>query len=203
MRVITKLIRQLFIIFIFTLLTGCSIFSPVKTDYTTYVINTMPDVVRKSSRSHKTLYVSPVTAEPLFATDEMAYTASPYQVEYFAKNRWAEDPAKMLQPLVVRTLQKTHHFHAVTFTSGPIRYDYILNVHLLKLIQVFRANSSYEVATIYAEIVNAKTGRIIAAKEITTEQTAYCRTPFSGVIAANKAVAITLQKLARFCLKVM
>lgn len=182
------------------LLTACSILPPVKTDnYTTYVFNSIPNNTNKSY-GHKTLYVSQVTADPLYSTSEMAYSTHQYQVEYFAKNRWSDTPAKMLRPLIIQSLKNTKHFHAVTSSTGPIRYDYMLNIQLLELRQLFISHSSFVVFKINAEIIDMKTNQIIASKTFTTiEGARYC-SPLGGVIATNKAVNATLNELDHFCI---
>ncbi len=180
-----------------TTLSGCSMLSPVKSDYTEYVINAMPDSTGKGY-GRGTLYIAPITAAALYNTDQMAYTSHLYQVEYFAKNKWSEPPAKMLQPLVLQTLQKTHYFHAVTSATVAVNTDYVLNIELLELRHIFTSCSSYVVVKVNAEMINAKTGRIIASKKISTEVSAHYPTPFSGVIAANQATAAMLAKLAAF-----
>src|SRR5258708_2281140 len=108
------------------LLSSCSLLSPVKNDYTTYVINTMPCVMKKAYHP-VILFVTPVDADSLYSTDDMAYSTQCYQVDYFSKNKWADAPARMLQPLILQTLRCTHHFHAVTTSPNAIRYHYILN----------------------------------------------------------------------------
>src|SRR5437763_916715 len=109
----------------FILLSACSLLPPVKSDdITNYVLNSIP-CVRHHSRHCINLYVATIVSYPLYDTDNMAYSTHPYVIEYFAKNKWADTPARLLRPLVVKTLQDTHYFHAVTTSSNSIRYDYV------------------------------------------------------------------------------
>jgi cholesterol transport system auxiliary component len=198
---IIRILRlNVFFMLIF-LLTSCSILSPVSTDnYTTYVINSTPKIIRKSN-SHGILYVNMVKADPLYETNAMAYTSQAYQVDYFAKNRWAETPAKMLQPLILKTLQNTHYFHAVTSSTNSVSYNYILNIRLIELRQIFYIHSSSVIFSIHAEMINTRTGQITASRDLTTELPVRNMTPRGGVAAANQAVAMTLKKLAYFCFR--
>lgn len=192
-----------FSLLIVLLLSSCSIFPPVKTDnYTSYVINTVPDVTRQSS-GHKTLYVSQVAANPFYDTNEMAYSTQPYQVDYFAKNKWSEPPAKMLRPLIIQSLQNTKHFHAVTSTTSSVSYDYILNVKLIELRQLFICKSSFVILKINAEIINARSGKIIASRRFVIRKSVRYLSPFGGVVAINKAVEEMLKELDHFCMKVI
>lgn len=198
----TNIRLLLFFIPTFVLLSACSFLQPVKTDYNTYVLNTVPYPEVKPCR-HITLIVTPVEADPLYDTDNMAYTNQPYHVDYFAKNKWADTPARMVQPLLLQTLRNTHHFHAITTSRNALRYNYVLNTKILELRQVFKCNTSYVIFRIHAEIISAKTGQIIAAREFTDIEEARQLSPQGGIPAANIAVANVLSQLAHFCITVM
>jgi cholesterol transport system auxiliary component len=186
---------------ILTLLTSCSVFSPVKTRiYNNYVINQIPHVTKRPYGKY-ILFVNPIKSNPLYDTNGMAYTAHPYRVEYFAKNRWADKPSKMLQSLISKSLQNSQFFNAVTSSAGnKIRYDYILNVQLTELRQVFLMHSSYVIFSIHVEIIDTSTYKIVASKELKTEVPVRIRSPLGGVISANQAVSITLKRLVNFCI---
>jgi cholesterol transport system auxiliary component len=193
-------LKFLFIILMIALLSSCSLLSPLKADYTTYVFNTLPCKV-KYSPANITLFVATVSADPLYETDDIAYSSHPLQVEYFAKNKWADTPARMLRPLIINTLQGTRHFRVIT-TSQNTQYDYILSAKIEELQQVFTAHSSYVVFRLHVEIINPKTGRIVRAREfISSKITCQC-TPYSGVVAANRAITQVLAELANFTNKI-
>lgn len=196
---IRELIKFILIMVMFTL-AGCSLLSPVKTDnYTSYVISSIPHVAVRPDHS-STIFVSPVDANPSYITDDMAYTEQQYHIEYFAKNKWLNPPAIMLRPLIAKTLRNTKHFHAVTTSARLIQYDYVLNTKILELVQVFSCGCSFVRFKLYAEIVDAKTGRIIATKEFAATVDAPPN-PYGGVVAANQAVEIVLNQLASFVVK--
>lgn len=193
----------LFTAWLILFLTSCSIFSPIKTQsYNNYLLNEIPSV-SKNKRHPITLFVSPVDADSLYNTNAMAYTAHPYQLDYFAKNKWADTPAKMLQPLIVQTLNNTHYFHAVTTSANVTTSDYILNTKILELRQLFFLHSSRLIFRLNAEIINAKTGDVIANKQFLIDNNVNQYGPYGGVIAANNAVAIVLKQLSSFCVKVI
>jgi cholesterol transport system auxiliary component len=183
------------------LLSACSVFSPVKTEpTTTYVLNTTP-AVRAHYPSHLTLLVSLPEANQIDDTKKMVYSLNHYQVAYFAKNGWAESPARMLQPLIVQTLQKTHYFHAIGTSMVGSHYDFILNTQLVKLQQNFYSNPSVVQVTLRAQLVRTSDARVIAAKEFTASEPAPQNNPYGGVLAANDAVADVLAQLARFVVR--
>lgn len=194
-----KWIRYMFLALIAALNTSCSMFSPVKVaPSTTYVLNKVPQpVTKKPTRQISVLVTQPMT-DNIYGTSQMVYSTRPYQISYFAKNRWAEPPAQMLQSLMIQTLQKTHYFHAVSPALG--NYDFILNSQLIELRQVFFANRSYVHLTVRTQIVSTTTNNVLASKEFSIVQPAPQSSPYGGAVAANYAMANLLNQWAYFCL---
>jgi len=193
--------RFIVLITIISLLSGCSVFGPVKGPTKTYVINTVPCAVHTKSKSATTLLVSAIESNAAYDTTQMVYSEHPYQFAYFAKNSWAETPAQMLQPLIVQTLQNTHHFHAVTTSHSLAKVNYVLNTQLIELKQVFSPCKSEVHLKLRVQIMSAANFHIVATKEICVIEPAPQRNPYGGVVAANKAVANALSQLADFCLR--
>lgn len=192
--------KQLFLLVIFSLLTGCSFFTVKTTPDSTYILSDLPKAP-KSHPSGLTLLVSPIETDPVYNTAQIAYTNKPYQISYFSKNGWAQPPAQMLQPLLVQTLQNTHFFHAVT--TATLQYDYALTVHLVELRQIFLCQSSFVRMKLRAQIMSAATGKIAGTKTITIIRNAPSNNPYGGVIAANRASSDALFQLARFTLRTL
>lgn len=192
------MINKLLIAAFSLILSSCSLLPAKKNDAINYVFNSIPSV-QVSQRHATTLYVSAIESDPVYDTDNMAYSLHPYVIEYFAKNKWADTPARLLRPLVLKTLEDTRHFHAVTSSASPVRFDYVLNLKVVELQQVFSRDSSCERFSLHAEIISARTGKIIATREFTVEKPAFYRSPYGGVAAANKAVCDALEQLASFC----
>jgi cholesterol transport system auxiliary component len=135
----------------------------------------------------------------MYKTRKMMYTTKPYEVAYFSYHEWAEPPNQMLLELLAKKMRSTHYFYAVsTTTSG--KYDYILYTHLIQLQQVFSKYSSKIVIEINAQLINANTNQTIASKEFSIEKKTTARTPYSGVIAANKAASQLLNEITQFCI---
>jgi len=189
------------IFFIFSfLLSGCSIFSPVKEDAIQYEVKCVPSVPTKHAASRKTLMVSQPDVRSMLDTTAMAYSKEPYQIDYFAKHRWSLTPASMLQPLIVQTLQNTHYFYAIGSGGSLGRYDYVLNTELIQFQQWFFQCRSIFKMTLRAELVDANSGKIVAAHQFCVTARAPCCSPYGGVIAANEAAATLLRQLAGWVL---
>jgi cholesterol transport system auxiliary component len=181
-------------------LSACSMFSPVKIDpATSYMINTPPaSVPQKRHARCGNLLVTKPDSSPIYNTTQMAYTDHPYQVGYYVKSRWAETPPQMLQALMILTLEKTHSFHSVGSPTSIAKYDYILNTQLLELQQDYTRSPHAVILKLRAQIVNAKTNNIIAAKDFSITEPLHQDNPYAGVIATNKAAALLLKQLTIF-----
>jgi cholesterol transport system auxiliary component len=105
-----------------------------------------------------------------------------------------------LQPLVVQTLQNTHHFRTVSSTVGVGQFDYMLTSQLVKFQQDFVNGRSVFRLTLQVQLIRSATNAIIASKEFVIVEPAPENNPYGGVVAANRAADRMLRELARFCL---
>src|SRR3990167_5711576 len=161
---ITFLRKSTFVVIIVTgfLLSGCSIFAPIKTEpQYTYLLNRLPEPhIQKSNRPITLLVPQPQT-NFAYQTRRMAYTTRPYQIAFYANNAWANRPGEMLQPLIVQTLQKTQHFHAILTSISPGRYDFILSTEIQQLVQDYTNYPDLLRFTLRAQIIRATTNQVI------------------------------------------
>jgi cholesterol transport system auxiliary component len=184
------------------LLSGCSLLSPVQTDpATTYVLNTIPNHIPTRSPHHSIMLVSQPDTQPIYNTTQIAYTTKPYQVAFFGHSQWAETPSQMLLPLIVKSLQKTHYFRAVVTPPYVGPYNYLLTTQILQLQQNFVRQPNVVEFSVRAQLLRVGTNQIIAAKEFTVALPIRQKTPYGGVVTANRATGIILAELTNFCLE--
>ncbi len=196
-------IQKVVLVFVVTwLLSACSVFPPVKTEQTTaYVLNTLPrPVVKKSTRKITLMVMQPATSS-VYNTTEMAYTIRPYQIAYFAKSRWAETPAQMVQLLLAQALEETHHFDIIGLSPALGHYDYVLDMQLLQFQQRFFAQTSDVIIRLQVQLIKTATNQVIITKQLVAIEPAPENTPYGGVVAANKAVAKLLAQVVKLCLQ--
>lgn len=181
------------------LLTGCSVFSPIKTQsHDTYVLSEIPKPLVKHPTRSLTLLVNYPQSSAMYNTTQMAYSTQTFKIAYYSKNEWADTPSHMLQPLIVRTLQNTHYFRDVLSPGMLGQYQIVLNTQLVKMQQVFFNHTSEVRIIINAQLIDTiHNNRLIATKEFSVNEMAY-PTPYGGVIAANRGVAKLLAQLAEF-----
>lgn len=180
------------------LLSGCSLLSPVKSEPVhNYVLSpAIPMAAAFKHQTGNTLLVTQMQSTAAYNTSQIAYSTQPYQVAYFAENRWATKPAQMLQLLIVQTLQKTHAFHAVITPPVVSHYDLILVTQLLQLQQDFLTHPSQVHLQINAQLIDANKNQVIATRQFCVTEIAPQDNPYGGVLAANRATADVLRQLA-------
>src|ERR1700746_2225153 len=102
------LTKVLNIVILSAVLSGCSLFSPVKVVVTKkYTLDETPMEVPSQKNRSLTLFVSEPESRPIYNTTQMAYTTQPHQIAFFSQNEWSETPSQMLHPLILKTLQNT------------------------------------------------------------------------------------------------
>ena len=193
---------KLLILMLALILSGCSFLSPVQIQPENNYLLTATHIAlpRHAARPITLLVVQPET-EALYNTTQMVYTTRPYQIAYFAQNRWAETPSQMLHSLIVQTLQNAHYFRRVVSPPYAGRYDYVLSTRILTLQQNFLYHPSIVQLTVRADLIKAGNNQIIATKLFTITVPMQQRTPYSGVVAANHATVKLLSELALFSFK--
>ncbi len=170
---------------------------PEVTTYTIAVPKTQPSF---SSAQKITLMVSTPTAGAGYDSRKMIYTNKPYELASFAKSQWAATPAEMLEPILIQKLRDTGYFHAVVSNAFSTSRQVFLRTHLIELRQDFTQNPSRIILSLQVEIINAEDGRVINAKTFTSSVLTAENTPYSGVVAANRAVDRLASEIALFSL---
>ena len=144
------------------------------------------------------LLVMPLMATPGFDTADMAYMRMPHELEYFARHRWVDSPARMLDPLLLRAATQTGLFSSVVESGSRTVADLRLDSTLLHLQQVCRLNPSEQQLAVRVQLVDLKNSRVIATRTLSVSEPLQERTPYAGVIAANRAVTRLLGQLQEF-----
>lgn len=182
------------------LIVGCS---PLKLPNPTMyqLAPTMPVTASANRPVAETLLVSLPQNAAGYDSEKMAYVQHQYQIGYFTKNQWVDNPASMLQPLMVEALQNSHHFAAVTGAPFSGLTDWRLDTTVLSLQQDFLTRPSQIELIVDARLVQTATQRIVAGKRFTVTVPAPIDTPYGGVQAANQATTLFLQQLTQFVAK--
>lgn len=181
------------------LLASCSVLQPPPPD--TAQAYLLEPVLAGEPRTKGDLVVavSAPRALPGYGTPRMAYTERPHTLEYFAKNRWVDAPARMLAPLLAQALERSGGFRAVVTAPGSAAAQLRLDTELVRLLQDFGSRPSRIRIALRAQLVEVGEQRVLASAEFEETESAPSDDPNGGVIAANRALARLLGRVAEFC----
>jgi cholesterol transport system auxiliary component len=146
-----------------------------------------------------TLTISTPIAAAGFGGVHIVYQRKAHELERFALNQWADTPAQMLAPLIVRAVENGGAFRGVVRGSTAAVSDFRLDTEIVRLQQNFISTPSETQLTLRAVLVNTATRRVVAAREFDASVAAASEDPRGGVEAANAAVLQVLTDLAKFC----
>lgn len=181
------------------LLAGCTGLRPTETDSPR---NHMLEVQIKPANPAKavplTLLISAPRAAPGFDTPRMAYVRQPHVLEYFAKNQWADTPAKMLWPLLVRAMEQKPGFSAAAPASGLVIGDLRLDTEIIQIQQEFTSSPSKMHITLRAQLVEQTHYRVLATQTFEAFENADTDNPDGGAAAANRALKQLIAQISAF-----
>ena len=144
-----------------------------------------------------TLLLSAPRSAPGYAGSRMAYIEEPHRIDYFAKHRWADSPARMLEPNLMKALEASGLFQAVVRAPTTARFDLRLDTEVLRLVQVFEPNESRVEVAMRISLLDTHQHRVLVSDVLEVTEPAAERTPYGGVMAANRAVDRLLEELQR------
>ena len=194
------LCRTLYILASSTLLAGCTgLPAPKLESPHIYLLDAQPAAKAAQVKRDLVLAVAMPRALPGFDTPQMAYLQQPHELEYFAANRWADAPPRMLWPLLIQALEQTGGFRAIVQTPSVIPADVRLDVELIRLQHDFGTRPSRVQLTLRAQLSDMRSKRVLAVKLFDETQNAASDDAYGGVIAANQIVQRLLGQLADFC----
>jgi cholesterol transport system auxiliary component len=184
------------------LLAGCSgLQPPPEEDINIYVLDARASIKAVPARRDLVIAVGIVRARPGFDTPQIAYVQRPHELGYYAVNRWADTPSHMLAPLIVQALEQSGAFRAVVQAPNAVPADVRLDTELIRLQQDFAAHPSRVEITLRAQLIDVRTGRVLATREFDEAEAAPSENAYGGVIAANRALQRILEQLSEFCLR--
>jgi len=181
--------------------TACSPIGPPAHSTVTevYLLEWQPKTVDESTvklnPACPTLLLSCPRAAPGYTGAGMAYIEEAHRIDYFANHRWADSPARMLEPLFMRALETSGFFQAVVQAPTTARFDLRLDTELLRLVQVFEAAASRIEITVRINLLDTHSQHVLVSEVIEVTEPVSEQTPYGGVIAANQAVARLLETL--------
>ena len=183
------------------LLAGCSLWPQAAADEPAlHVLDARP-AVAAPARRELVLAVSAPRAAPGYDSAAMAYMEKANALDHYATHRWADTPARLLGPLVTRTLEDTGSFRTVLQAGSGLQADLRLDTEIVWLRQSYLARPSRVEFTLRAQLVDLPGRRVLATRYIEVAQEAPSDDAAGGVAATNAAVGRALAQVAAFCIE--
>ena len=129
----------------------------------------------------------------------MVYLQRPQELQAFAFHEWADTPAQMLAPMLVRALQLSGAFRAVVLAPTAASGHWRLETEVIRLQQDFTTPPSRVRLTLRAVLLDNATRQVIAARDFDASVPALADNPVAGAAAAQQATQRVLAALAAFC----
>lgn len=164
-----------------------------------FMLEAKPIATSARPKRDLVLEVAGPRAWPGFDTPQMAYVQRPYELDYFATNRWADTPSRMLAPLFAQALEQSGAFKAVVQAPSIVPADLRLNLELIRLRQDFRTRPSRVELTVQAQMIDIRSRRVLAITSFDEVEPASSDDAYGGVAGANLALQRMLERVADFC----
>lgn len=151
---------------------------------------------RPPGRTAPVLSIGLPQADPGFDTQRMAYLTRPYELSYYSANEWAEAPARMVGPLLVKALEQRGTWQAVVTAPTVLRADYRLEVTNLVLVQEFLQSPSRVRFSWRGQFIDLRGGQVLGTRRFEAAREAPSEDAYGGVHAANLALGDLLNETA-------
>jgi len=193
-------LRTLLIAFPLIVLTACSVpFLSTQNEVPrVYLLEWEPPKPPRFNPEGPSIQVMPLRAAPGANSDAIVYMRTPHQLEQYGRHRWADTPARMLEPLLVRALESSGLFSVVAGPDNRVRTDLRLECKLIRLQQVFDGEQSRVVITLRINVVKNRRSQLIASRMIEVSEPVAEATPYDAVRAANRALDALMTTVIRF-----
>jgi cholesterol transport system auxiliary component len=185
-----------------TLLLGACVSLPKPEPVELFTIDPRFEGAPVTAGTGPVLLVSAPRAGPGLDGPGMAWLQRPNQLQYFARSQWVEPPARMVGPALVRALERTGRFRAVTQVALAASPGLRLESEVVRLQQEFTGRPSRVRFTLRLELVDVAARSILGTRELEALEPAPTEDAAGGAAAANAAVKRVLDEAAAWCAEV-
>ena len=185
--------------FVVSALSACSLFPTAPPEHVSLHLLDVRPAVATAVRLDRVLAISPVRAAPGVESTAIAYVSNEHGLEHFATHRWADTPARMLDPLLIRALDDTDRFRSVVQSRTGVQADLRLDTEIIRLRQSFLTRPGRIELSLRAQLIDIPGKRVLATRYLELEEEVTSNDAAGGVAATNIALGSALKQLAAFC----
>jgi cholesterol transport system auxiliary component len=133
----------------------------------------------------------------------MVYSQRAHEISYYAVNRWADTPARMLLAPLTRALERSDLWVSVVQTPTVARPDHRLDSDNLAIEQQFSSNSSRVRLALRVQLIDLERQSVLGTRHFEFFEPAPSDDAYGGVKAANRAATRMLEELNAWVESVM
>lgn len=180
------------------LLAGCSLPVSAPHEEVTHTL-ALPAQVSVSAPlpAGRTLQVAAPTAAPGYGSPAMAYRRTAHELRYFARQRWVDRPARLVEQALLDGLAAGGA--SLVAPGSGARPDYRLLTDLVRFEQDFTGTPSRVRLVLRVQLVDVRERRLLGSETLRLEQAAASDDAAGGVAAANALLERAVGEVAAFC----
>lgn len=183
------MIKNINLLFLMVLLTGCSIKQPYITEYN-MEIKKFQKIQSSQICKEKTLKINQAFSDNTLMSTKMNYVVGKYKQFSFSKARWSVPVNQMVTFHLNNMINQLDIFKSVQSYKSVAKDDYILQNDIIDFKQYFSEdlNSSYVKAVIHISLIDDQTNNIIDSKTFSSKIESETLDSYGGVKSLNKAL---------------
>lgn len=135
-----------------------------------------------------------------FERSGIAYRRSPARLDYYAESEWADEPARLLEPLLVAAIEASGGFEAVVSMNTGIGAALRLDTEILRLDHDLVGSPGRGRVSLRARLIDVARGRVLATRVFDASVPSLSDDAEGAVAAINSALARVLGQVVALCL---
>ena len=186
--------KNIYLVLILLLLTGCSTILPPITAYT--IDPTMHESKDNLVCKGKTLRVGKVFTSQNLMLKQMKYASDDYKQFTYTESKWANTPNKAISSALLRSIRDAKIFDSVSSYRSHTRDDLLLETNVYSFMQYYSEEDkkSYVDVTFSFSLVDVKKAKSLRSIVIKRKVESKTLDAEGGVIALNKALESVLEE---------
>jgi len=130
----------------------------------------------------------------------IAYRRSPTRLDYYAASEWADEPARLIEPLIIAAAEASGGFEAVVSAGTGLTTKIRLDTEIMRIEHELLAAPSRGRLTLRAQLVDVARGRVIGTRIFDASVPSRSDDAEGAVTAIDTAVTRVIVQLLAFCL---
>lgn len=143
------------------------------------------------------LRVESFSASPLLLTNRIVYRDKQYSSNLYFYHRWRVKPAELVSHYLVRDLQQSHLFQAVSDPFGNLPHTHTLAGTVNKFMEWDDVGSGWQaVIALQVSLMDGKEAKVLFQKEFTSVKPCKGKSPQDVAAAMSEAMADISRQIA-------